>query len=100
MPIERSANDLGEAIRKLRLRTGLTQVEMAERMGLKNHSALSNIERNTQGVTINMMERIGMAVDMSVEAVMLFCLQHKYPKLLSTEVGRELRELTEDANLT
>jgi transcriptional regulator with XRE-family HTH domain len=53
-----------EAVRVLRERRGLSQVQLAARMGY-DHSHLSRVERGLVGITREFIERMGEALQLS-----------------------------------
>jgi transcriptional regulator with XRE-family HTH domain len=53
-----------EAVRVLRERRGLSQVQLAARMGY-DHSHLSRVERGLVGITREFIERMGEALELS-----------------------------------
>lgn len=62
---------MSEALRLLRLYAGLTQVEMAERLGV-SQSLVSDVERGTKAATLNLLERYADTFDIRLSKLMFF----------------------------
>lgn len=60
---------LGEKIVELRKAKGITQQEMAERLGTKN-TQVRRIERGTVNSTINMLRKIAVILEVSVSELL------------------------------
>jgi len=65
MPVSSLAKRLGECIRQLRMEAGLSQVEFGERCGFYQ-TYLSRIERGQANPTLNAIEVIANALDLTV----------------------------------
>jgi transcriptional regulator with XRE-family HTH domain len=86
---------MGLAVRSLRKKAGLSLRLAADRVGTSK-SLLSRIENDAVPLSLSMTERIARALDMRPEALILYCLQQKYPGLMDSAVGQELRILNEE----
>lgn len=92
---EGNLEDAGQGIRNLRRVAGLSLDELAQRVGV-DKARLSRLETNSQPLSLMMVERIAKGLERRPEAVLLFCLQSKYPSLLSSEVGAELAAMVSE----
>ena len=54
----------GMALRGLRVKEGITQKELAERLGIKQHR-VSEMEKGRRAISVEMAKRIGEAYDIS-----------------------------------
>jgi transcriptional regulator with XRE-family HTH domain len=82
--------NFGEKIRKLRIEKGLTQIELAKRLGYKTNSYISDIERGAFLPSKEKLKKLAKALEVSFETLedMLFesklsSLGIKEPELLS-----------------
>ena len=57
--------NIGERIRKMRKDAGLTQTELAERMGLKTKSGVCRLEKGDWHPSITVIEKIAKALNCS-----------------------------------
>lgn len=69
--IERKKPMLNEALRLARLYWGYSQVELSQVMGV-SQSMVSEIERGSKAVSIEMLERYSAALDVKMSSLMLF----------------------------
>lgn len=83
---------VGSGLRDLRCRCEFTQAMLAKEMGI-DKARLSRIENNLLPLSLTLLDSAALALNMSSEVLLLYCLRTRYPKLLSTTVGQELQEL-------
>jgi transcriptional regulator with XRE-family HTH domain len=83
---------VGSGLREMRCRCELTQATLAKEMGI-DKARLSRIENNLLPLSLTLIDLAALALNMSSDVLLLYCLKTRYPKLLSTTVGRELQEL-------
>jgi transcriptional regulator with XRE-family HTH domain len=57
--------DLGDALRRRRLRAGLTQEELAERAGI-HRTYLSDVERGSRNLSLINIERLAESLEMKM----------------------------------
>ena len=76
----------------MRQAAGMSLDELARKVGV-DKARLSRIETNLQSLSLMMIERLATGLNRKPEAVILFCLQSKYPSLLTSEVGNELQTI-------
>lgn len=62
---------LNKALRLIRLYWGLSQAEMAERLDV-SQSLVSEVERGTKSVTLNLLERYSAALDIKMSKLLFF----------------------------
>jgi transcriptional regulator with XRE-family HTH domain len=63
--------DFGKRLQQLRLETGLTQEQLADEIGVTIES-ISNIERGIHGPKFETLERLAVALDVSVKELFYF----------------------------
>ena len=76
----------GANLRRIRLRKGLSQEELAERLNLTSHS-ISNIERGVHGPRFATLERLVEVLDTSAEE--LFCSRFRPLRPRAAENARD-----------
>lgn len=62
---------ISEALRLLRLYSGLTQVELAERLDV-SQSLVSDVERGSKAVSLSLLERYAEAFDIRLSKLLFF----------------------------
>ena len=65
MQIPKVSPDAGNILKQLRLKRGLSQVVLAERMNLNNSQHVWNIENGTNNLTLDMVEPAAKALNVS-----------------------------------
>jgi transcriptional regulator with XRE-family HTH domain len=65
MQIPKISPDAGQILKQLRLKRGLSQVVLAERMNLNNSQHVWNIENGTNNLTLDMLEPAAKALNVS-----------------------------------
>lgn len=65
MQIPKVSPDAGKILKQLRLKRGLSQVVLAERMNLNNSQHVWNIENGTNNLTLDMVEPAAKALNVS-----------------------------------
>lgn len=61
--------NIGDKIRKYRLKNNMTQSELAEKAGI-NEKYYGKIERNESSPTINIVEKIAKALDVDIKQLL------------------------------
>ena len=61
---------IGERIKEIRTQKGLSQEELAKRMGYKTRSAVCQVERNGNNITSDRIEAFANALNVSVQTLM------------------------------
>jgi transcriptional regulator with XRE-family HTH domain len=92
----RSEVQVAQAIRNLRLRGGLSQRQLALRMGVPR-TYVSKIENEKATPTLSSLSRLAAALDVSVPALLRECApshQEEINELLSDPFVVEMREFT------
>lgn len=64
-------DELYRNIRKRRLEIGMTQKELAEKCGYKDHTTINKIENGLVDITFNRLEQIAAALGTSVVVLIL-----------------------------
>ena len=59
------ANEVGLRLREARKTAGLTLRELANEVGFANHQTVNNIERGTQRASVDQIESLACALDVS-----------------------------------
>ena len=92
-----SISSAGEAIRSLRKSRGLSLAALSEKVGW-DKSRLSRYENNQVAVSVDAIEKIADALEMSPLVATLYCLRTVYPILAdpSNEPSRLFGRLTEE----
>jgi transcriptional regulator with XRE-family HTH domain len=85
----------GEKIRGLRTHKGMTLQEVADILSTSK-SNVCHIEKNHRPLTFDMIRKLSIAFRAQEEAVLLLCLQSRYPRLLE---GTTLIELDKISHL-
>lgn len=67
---------ISEALRLLRLYTGLTQIEMAERLDV-SQSLVSDVERGRKAVSLSLLERYADVFDIRMSKLLFFAEEIK-----------------------
>ena len=62
---------LGKRIKKIRERNGLTQDELAKKIGYSNRSYIANIERGSQNPSLNSINQIARTLDIPISRLFL-----------------------------
>lgn len=65
MIIPKVSDNAGETLRKIRIDSGISQVALAKKIGLKSSQHLWNIEHETNPLTLEMVERVSKALNVS-----------------------------------
>lgn len=86
---------LGSTIVKLRRAAGISQGRFAVETGTSK-SQLSRIEDDKAPVSFEMLGRIAETVHDTPEAIVLYCLQQKYPRLMDTDIGKAFKKIAAD----
>lgn len=82
-------NVLGERIRQRREELGMTQTELAERMGYKSRSSINKIENGTNDIVQSKVEKFAKVLDTSIGFLMGW---DKMPVVHVAEVKAEKNE--------
>jgi len=82
-------NVLGERIRQRREELGMTQTELAERMGYKSRSSINKIENGTNDIVQSRVEKFAKVLDTSIGFLMGW---DKMPVVYVAEVKAEKNE--------
>lgn len=84
----------GLAIRHLRQEKGLSLRQLAEQVGW-DRGRLSKYETNVLRLSSDAIEKLAAALGVIPEAIVVTCLQYKYPRLSDAEsrAGKLLRQL-------
>ncbi len=90
-------DNLGDEVAALRDLAGYTMDALAIKIGTSK-SMLSKIENNKAPLTFAMLDRIAKVVHKTPEAVILYLLQKKYPRLKDTNVGKALKQISDRLN--
>lgn len=61
---------IGERIKNIRIERGLTQEDLAKRMGYKTRSAICQVERNGDNITSDRIAAFAEALGVSIQALM------------------------------
>lgn len=61
---------IGERIKQKRIELGLTQLELAERMGYKSKAAICKVERGEDNITSDRVVRFANALGVSISYIM------------------------------
>lgn len=61
---------IGERIKELRIERGITQEELAKRMGYKTRSAVCQVERNGDNITSDRISAFAKALGVSIQDIM------------------------------
>lgn len=78
----------GEVIRTARENYGLTQAELARRLGAKwDRVRLNKVERGKMPISRSSIHELAAALEMRPERLYLMCLKTQYPVLSKGEVG-------------
>ena len=86
--------ELGQKIKRMRLKKGMTQEELAEKIDISQRT-LSGIETGENFVTAETLDKLVLAMNISVEK--LFETEHyKETPILVQEINNILTELTEN----
>ena len=85
-------SNVGAALSQLRKQAGFSISEMAKQLGWSK-GRISKYENDELGVTTTVLEELAKGLGMEPEVVILFCLNHKYPKLGDSEIGKALEDL-------
>jgi transcriptional regulator with XRE-family HTH domain len=91
---ETSWGDAGSTLRRLRNEAGLTQAEVASRLGW-DKTRLSKYENGRLQMSIRVIEEIATALGFKPEAVILELLTVRYPSLKRTKAGKLTTQLLE-----
>jgi len=83
---------VGRTIRQLREQAGLSQAELSRRLGWAA-GKLSKYETNHLALSLEVIEEIARVLEQRPDVVVLRCLQHRYPALGTSEVGRLLEAM-------
>lgn len=83
--------DIGERIKARRTELGMSQGDLAKKIGFESKQAVSKIEAGDRGISVERLELIASALDTTVDYIM------GMEKMdLISEIYDELKELPED----
>ena len=62
--------DLGQIIKEIRIERGLTQEQLAKKMGYSSRQAICKVERGKENITINRIEKFAEALNVSLSYIL------------------------------
>ena len=93
---------VGERIREARERQGLSQEELAKRLGLKDKSSVCKIERSGDNISTKSIKKYASVLNIKPSALMGwdFTPEHHYKENDSDTIKEELRAYFEETERT
>lgn len=82
---------LGKRIKELRKKKGLSQEQLAEKVGFESSNSISNVENGYNYPSIQNLEKILNVLGTNFQSVFTF-EQHQEPDVLMLEINRILNE--------
>lgn len=91
MANEEYQKEVGQRIKARRIELGMTQMDLANKIGFESKQAVSKLETGVRGIALDRLELIASALDTTVDYIM------GMEKMdLISEIYDELKELPED----
>lgn len=84
---------IGEALRTLR--GSLSLADLASRLGC-DKATLCLYENNQRSIPIEVLENVAEVLSKQKEAVVLFCLEYRYPALRKSQLGEAFQRINAD----
>ena len=85
-------DNVGAALRRLREAADLSLNDVVAALGW-GRSRLSKYENGHLRLSLDVLDDIARALGHSPDAVILYCLTHRYPQMLGAETRKEVEEL-------
>jgi transcriptional regulator with XRE-family HTH domain len=81
---------IGERIKNIRIERGLTQEDLAKRMGYKTRSAICQVERNGDNITSDRIAAFAEALGVSIQTLMGW--EEPAPSASAMDIARAFEE--------
>lgn len=91
-PINLGSESLGERLARLRKQRSLTQIQLAQKMGL-TQMLISAYECNRIGLNAEMVARFALALDVSADEIVGLQRPPHYPEKTSLKIIRRLNKI-------
>lgn len=88
--------DLGDRIKERRKELGLTQIQLAERLGLTSKAAISTVEHNKEDMTLDRVERYAKALHTTPAYLMGWSDSHEHYRFSG---HYEVKDTSEDTKV-